>query len=97
MSEDNDFTSITEGLIRDRICHVLIIYSGISYSMLQVGIGPAISPKMWHPVIAKLKEEGHVVETENESQGPTGRSQTYKHLCYVANPQPIIARDILRV
>ena len=82
MSEDNDtdFVSITEEMIHDKICHVLTIYPGISYSMLQVGIGPAISPRMWHPVMQKLKERGRVQEREQIVKGPTDRVQTYKHL-----------------
>ena len=87
MSEDNeDFVSITDDIIHDKICHVLTIYAGISYSMLQVGIGPAISPKMWHPIMQKLKERGRVRETETICKGPTDRVQTYKQLWLVPLP-----------
>ncbi len=99
MSEDNDFVSITDELIKDKIVHVLTVYPNISRSMLQVGIGPAISPKMWHPILQLLKNEGRVVENEEEAKGPTGRDQTYKHLKLIPADQaiPVIQRDILRV
>lgn len=82
MSEDqeNDFVSVTEDLIEARIIHVLTIYKGISNSMLQVGIGPAISPRMWHPIMKRLKDSGRINETELVAKGPTGRDQTYKQL-----------------
>lgn len=99
MAEDNDFVSITDSLIKDKIVHVLTVYPGVSRSMLQVGIGPAISPKMWHPILDLLKNEGRVIETEEEVKGPTGRDQTHKHLTLVPADQaiPLKVRDILRV
>jgi len=80
---DEDFVQTTDDFIRARLIHVLHIYPGISPSMLQVGIGTAISPKMWHPIMNKLKEEGLVKETEYMAQAPNGRDLTYKKLSLV--------------
>lgn len=82
---EEDFVPLTaEGHIRERLIHVLHIYPGISPSMLQVGIGTAISPKMWHPVMDQLKAEGLVKETEVMAQAPNGRDLTHKKLSLIA-------------
>lgn len=78
--DEEDFVAATTTIIRDRIIHTLTIFPGISASMLQVGIGTALSPKLWHPIMAKLKEDKIVIEEEVIAKGPTGRDQTYKKL-----------------
>jgi hypothetical protein len=83
---EDDFVQTTDQVIRDRLLHVLTIYPGISASMLQVGIGTAISPKMWHPVMAELKKTGQVYETEFAAKAPNGRDLTYKKL-FVRAPE----------
>lgn len=80
---EEDFVPATDDIIRARLIHVLTIYPGISPSMLQVGIGTAISPKMWHPIMNRLKEEGIVKESEYMAQAPNGRDLTYKKLTIV--------------
>lgn len=77
---EEDFVQTTDNFIRARLIHVLTLYPGISPSMLQVGIGTAISPKMWHPIMAQLKSEGLVKEEEIMAQAPNGRDLTYKKL-----------------
>ena len=91
-TEEDDFVPATEEYIRSRIIHVLTIYPGISPSMLQVGIGTALGPKLWHPVMERLKASGRVVETEKMAQTPGGRDLTYKILTLGAEgkPQPIL-------
>lgn len=76
--DEEDFVPVVESVIQERIIHVLTIYPRISPSMLQVGIGTAISPKLWHPIFNRLKAEGRIVESEYVARGPTGRDQTYK-------------------
>lgn len=76
--DEEDFVPVVENVIQERIIHVLTIWPKISLSMLQVGIGTAISPKLWHPVYQKLKAEGRILESEFVAKGPTGRDQTYK-------------------
>lgn len=89
--DDEDFVPATDEYIRQRIVHVLTIYPGISPSMLQVGIGTALGPKLWHPVMDRLKTIGRVVEGEVMAQTPGGRDLTYKTLTLV--PQPILNGD----
>lgn len=91
-TEEDDFVPATEEYIRSRIVHVLTIYPGISPSMLQVGIGTALGPKLWHPVMDRLKASGRVVEGEIMAQTPGGRDLTYKTLTLMPGeqPQPIL-------
>lgn len=97
--DDNDFVSITDQLIRDRIVHVLTVYPNISHSMLQIGLGPALSPKMWRPVLSQLYHQGRIKERLTVCKGPTGRDQEYRHLYLVPvdDMVPVIKRDILKV
>ena len=67
-------------LIRDKIIHVLSIFSRISPSMLQVGIGPALPRALWNPIIEELIEEGIVQQETKVCNTPSGRSQNYKIL-----------------
>lgn len=78
--EEDDFVPAAEDVIRERIIHVLSIYSKISPSMLQVGIGTALSPNMWRPVLNKLLRDGIVLQGSMSARGPTGRDQTYQFL-----------------
>ena len=77
IEEEQDFEAATTDLIRNKILHVLKIYPRISMSMLQVGIGTAISPKMWHPIFDSLKKEGKIDEKTVAAQGPSGRDQSH--------------------
>lgn len=77
---EEDFVPMAERHIGERIKHVLSIYPRLSMSMIQVGIGTALTPKLWHPVLDKLKEAGEVVEVEVQATTPTGRIQVYKVL-----------------
>lgn len=67
----------TTSYIRKRILHVLSIYPKLSHSMLQVGIGTALSPKMWRPILDDLIEEGAIQEDTIVAVGPTERTQSY--------------------
>lgn len=76
-NQEEDFVETTELLIREKITHVLTIWPKISPSMLQVGIGTAISPKMWHPVFEQMLAEGLITRNEQYGRGPSGRDQTF--------------------
>lgn len=77
---EEDFVSITEQLIEAKIINTLSVYPQLSYSMLQVGIGTAIPPKMWHPILRRLKQDGHVVETEKTVRSPMNRDLAHRIL-----------------
>ncbi len=70
----------TEAEIENRILHLLHIYPIISPTMLQGGLGPYVKPKNWRPVLAKLVEEGKVVESQESLQTPSNRYNTYSKL-----------------
>lgn len=76
--DEEDFLPIAERHIGDRIRHVLTIYPRLSMSMLQVGIGTALTPKLWHPVLDKMKEAGEITQDTIQATTPTGRVQVYQ-------------------
>ena len=80
--ENLDATHVTdvsdgEKQIRDKICHLLKLFPRISPSMMQVGIGPAVPPKMWRPLLEQLITEGKVMRTSELHETPGGRQQSY--------------------
>lgn len=77
IDEADDFIPLAETLIKDKILHALRIWPMISPSMLQVGIGTAIMPKLWHPILEQLISEGKVERYEVRAHTPAGRDQTY--------------------
>lgn len=63
--------------IQAKIMHVLSIYPKLSPSMLQVGVGPGLTPDIWKPMLANLIERGLVQEETVSKATPTGRKQQY--------------------
>lgn len=63
--------------LRAKILHTLSVYPYLSASMLQVGIGTAISPKIWHPVKDALIREGLIIQEEIRTRSHAGRDQVY--------------------
>ena len=73
-----DLGSVAEDMIRRRIVHTLTIYPRLSNSMLQVGIGTGIPPRLWHPVLERMVAEGTVKRTIVKAVNPvTQREQVY--------------------
>lgn len=62
---------------RELIIHTLSIYPQLSATMLQVGIGPGISPKHWRPVLHDMVKEGVVKLDTKVYLTPSDRNQTY--------------------
>jgi hypothetical protein len=77
---EEDFVPVTEALIAAKIINTLMIYPFLSNSMLQVGIGTAISPKMWRPVLDKFLKDGIIVETKRTVRSPLHRDLEHKIL-----------------
>src|SRR5436190_949296 len=73
----SDLTSNVIGTIRSKILYVLSIYPKLSPSMLQVGIGPSISPTIWRPILTELVREGLVSKQEEERTSNNGRFHRY--------------------
>lgn len=78
---EDDFVpvvSTSDTVIQEKILQVLSVYPRISPTMLQVGIGTSITPRMWHPILDKLIEESLVrKETLQGTNTSSGRDQTY--------------------
>lgn len=62
--------------VRERILHLLKVYPYISRSMIQVGLSPALPPKLWDPVLQQLVNEKAVQHVETQAQTPAGRTLT---------------------
>lgn len=67
----------TEGWIETRILHILGIYPKLSNSMLQVGMGTSLPPKIWKPVLVRMINEGTLISSSVSSLTPDGRAQSY--------------------
>lgn len=66
--------------IEAKILHLLNIYPVISPTMLQSGLGPYTKPALWRPVLARLVEEGKIVESQESLQTPSERYNSYSKL-----------------
>lgn len=88
---EEDFVPVvptSDLVIREKILQTLSVYPKISPTMLQVGIGTSITPKMWHPVLEKLIEEEIVQrETRSGTNNVTGREQTYTIISLTKTPE----------
>jgi hypothetical protein len=69
-----------EAEIEVKILHLLGIYPIISPTMLQGGLGPSVKSALWRPVLARLIDEGKVVEDQQSVQTPADRYNTYSKL-----------------
>lgn len=69
-----------EAEVEAKIIHLLAIYPIISPTMLQSGLGPYTKPALWRPVLARLIEEGRVIEDQESLQTPSDRYNTYSKL-----------------
>lgn len=66
--------------IEAKIVHLLGIYPIISPTMLQGGLGPAVKPSLWRPILEDLIERGIVVKTTEAKVTPAERYNTYTKL-----------------
>ena len=66
--------------IETKILHLLRIYPIISPTMLQGGLGPAMRPEKWRPVLTNLIAQGKVIEEQKSMQTPSERYNTYSKL-----------------
>lgn len=69
--------SNTDKAIREKILHILTIYPRISPSMLQVGVGTALPPAIWKPVMMRMEEEGIIKRESVQCNTPAARVQIY--------------------
>lgn len=67
--------------LRDKIIHVLSLYPYLSQTMLQVGIGPSIPPKVWKPLLERLITEKVVSREQFQADTPEGQTRTYTRIC----------------
>jgi len=67
----------TADWIEARIMHILSIYPKLSNSMLQVGMGTSLPPKIWKPTLMALVKSGVLTSSSVSSVTPEGRAQSY--------------------
>jgi len=66
--------------IESKIIHQLGIYPIISPTMLQGALGPSLKPTLWRPVLARLIEDGVVIEETETLLTPAERYNKYTKL-----------------
>lgn len=66
-------TEVAAQEVKDRINHTLEVYPYVSRSMLQVAIGPGLSPKFWDPVFQHMVEHGEIKCIKTQVTSPGGR------------------------
>lgn len=71
---------LKDNLICFKIVHVLSMYPVLSPSMLQIGLGTALPPDLWKPLVEELITLGVVKRDDVVSMTPTNRLQTYTRL-----------------
>lgn len=67
-------------VIETKILQTLAIYPKLSYSMLQTGIGPALPPSLWRPMLDDLMHRRLVKEEQMTLKSAGGRINTHKIL-----------------
>ena len=75
-----DEDAVTAEEIGTKILHLLSIYPIISPTMLQGGLGPAMKPVLWRPILAALIADNKVVQEQESMLTPTERYNTYTKL-----------------
>jgi hypothetical protein len=65
-----------EEQLRIRILDTLEIYPRLSPSMLQAGIGPHNSPRIWRPIMEQLINSGIIIRGQESHQSELGRYRT---------------------
>ena len=80
MTDIVEVNDVTAEEIRTKIAHLLSIYPIISPTMLQGGLGPAMKPVMWRPVLDAMIADGDVVLEQASMMTPTERYNTYTKL-----------------
>lgn len=67
---------LNEQIMREKITHVLTTYPLLSNSMLQVGVGASLEPRMWKPVLAKMIRMREITQENYSNMTPNGRAVT---------------------
>lgn len=77
MSEQDGIAETGE-MIRKKILFLLTVYPRLSRAMIQVGLGTAMPPSLWSPILEALIQEGKVGLTAESYVTPRNTNQTYQ-------------------
>lgn len=83
--------------IQAKILYVLGLYPRLNRSMLQTGIGPAISPVIWGPVLEDMLQRKLVQEFIVNVKGPTQRANSPKILSLTVEGLALVPDDIKNI
>lgn len=72
--------SYDKDALRDKIAHILSIYPILSPSMLQIGLGPNVPPRVWKPILRGMIDQGVVLKEEAIVETPLGQHRPYTKL-----------------
>jgi len=94
-------TAIVDGqtltLIQAKILYTLGLYPRLSRSMLNTGIGPAISPVIWGPVLDDMIARKLVQEQVVNVKGPSDRANSPRILSLTIEGQLLVPDDIKKL
>ena len=80
LTADEADGDLTRSIIREKIAHVLTIFPIISRTMLNVGIGTAIPPALWKPVLQGMIDEGIVLVDTIQCETPNGYHRAFNRV-----------------
>lgn len=84
-------------VIQAKILYTLGIYRRLSRSMLQTGIGPAISPAIWTPVLEDMITRRLVQEFTVNVKGTSGRANSPKVIMLTPDGLAQLPEDVKEV
>lgn len=94
MSAQDEVNGQVITTIQSKILYVLGLYPKLSRSMLQTGIGPAITPVIWGPVLDDMIARRLVQEVTVNVKGASGRANSPKILSLTPNGLLLVPEDI---
>jgi hypothetical protein len=86
---DEDFTELqkVQDVLRQKIKHALTVWPYLSGSMIQIGLGTAVPPVLWRPVLQSMIDQKEITVLEIYARSPTGRDQKYTVYKLSSNPK----------
>lgn len=81
-------------LIQAKILYTLGICPRLTRSMLQTGIGPALSPAIWRPVLEDMIARKLVQEETVNVKGASGRANSPQILSLTESGKMLVPNDI---
>lgn len=80
--------------IRNKIIFLLEVFPYLARSMIQVGLSPALPPKLWDPILGSMVDEGAVCKVDVVTTNPGNRTLTKTIYHLPQFPYPPVANPV---